>query len=299
MYDVLIIGAGPAGLTAAIYARRYGHSVLVFEKLIYGGQVSNTPDVENYPAISRITGADFATNLYTQVIFEEVQAVSLEGAEKTVITANGTYQGRTVIIANGAQRRTLGCPGEDTFSGRGVSYCATCDGAFYKDQDVAIVGGGNTALEDAFLSNLCTNVHILHRRDAFRGNPILVQALEKKPNIHIHFDTTVEEILGKEKLEGIKVRNTQTQKTEIIPVKGVFVAIGLAPENQLFADTLPLDRSGYLQADERCTTSIAGVFVAGDTRQKVLRQIVTATSDGAIAAFEASNYLNQQASVEQ
>ena len=301
MYDVLVIGAGPAGLTAAIYARRYGHTVAVLERLIYGGQVANTPDVENYPAIARITGADFATNLYTQamdlgaqVLFEEVLSATLEGEVKSATTSSGTHRGRTLIIANGAQRRKLGCPGEERFAGRGVSYCATCDGAFYRDQEVAIVGGGNTALEDAlFLANLCSKVHLIHRRNQFRGNPILSQALLQKENIQVHYDTAVDRILGETAVQGLELRDLKTQERTTLPVRGVFVAIGLAPENQMFQGALSLDEAGYLVADESCQTSIPGVFVAGDTRRKALRQIVTATSDGAMAAFGASNFLNQ------
>ena len=299
MYDGLVIGAGPAGLTAAIYARRYGHTVAVLERLIYGGQVANTPDVENYPAIARITGADFATNLYTQavdlgaqVLFEEVLSATLEGEVKSATTSSGTHRGRTLIIANGAQRRKLGCPGEERFAGRGVSYCATCDGAFYRDQEVAIVGGGNTALEDAiYLAGLCSKVYLVHRRDAFRGNDILVKAVQSRENIQICWNAVPAAITGDKAVTGCRLRDTVTGEERELAVSAVFVAIGLVPDNAIWGDAVQLDPSGYIQAGEDCRTNLPGVFVAGDTRTKPLRQLVTAAADGAVAAFEAGNYL--------
>lgn len=298
MYDIIIIGAGPAGLSAAIYAIRAGHTVAVFEELIYGGQVANTPEVENYPAIEKISGVEFATNLYNhavnlgaEIMFDKVTSAKLIGDVKAIIAGEKTYEAKTVIIANGAKRRKLGCEGEEKLSGRGVSYCATCDGAFYKAKDVLIVGGGNTALEDAlFLANNCTMVHLVHRRDSFRGNKILADAVIANDKITIHYNTVPEKIYGTKTVEGVIIKNVETDITEDIAVSGVFVAVGLEPDNAVFADELEL-QDGYIKADETCETNIAGVFAAGDTRTKKLRQIVTAASDGANAAVEASSYI--------
>jgi len=300
-YDIIIIGAGPAGLSAALYAKRYGLTPVVLEETVYGGQLVNTPEVENYPGIQHITGVDLSMALYEQVAALDVEirlegatACSLMGDTKTVTTSSGELTAPAVIIANGARRRTLDCPGEERLSGRGVSYCATCDGSFYKGKTVAIVGGGNTALEDAlFLANLCSEVHLIHRRDEFRGNQILVDALLKRTNIIVHYDTVPTEILGEKTVEGIALQNVKTKNTETLTVSGVFVAIGLVPENTLFAGQVDLDKAGYIVAGEDCKTNLPGVFVAGDTRTKSLRQIVTAAGDGAVAAFEATNFINE------
>ncbi len=300
MYDIVIIGGGPAGLTAALYAKRYGMDILVLESAIYGGQVTNTPEVENYPGIKSIAGADFAFQLYEQIVnlgveirLEGVEQVDFTGPVKVIKTIKDTYEARTVIIANGAKRRKLLCVGEAELTGKGVSYCATCDGAFFKGKDVAIVGGGNTALEDAlFLANNCRTVHLIHRRDAFRGNKILSDAVVARENIHIHYDSVVDEIYGHAKVEGIVLRNVKNDQTQDLPLAGVFVAVGLEPDNKLLAGQVELDRAGYIVAGEDCKTSLAGVYAAGDTRTKELRQIITAAADGAVAAFEASNLIN-------
>lgn len=300
MYDIVIIGGGPAGLTAALYAKRYGMDILVLESAIYGGQVTNTPEVENYPGIKSIAGADFAFQLYEQIVnlgveirLEGVEQVDFTGPVKVIKTIKDTYEARTVIIANGAKRRKLLCVGEAELTGKGVSYCATCDGAFFRGKDVAIVGGGNTALEDAlFLANNCRTVHLIHRRDAFRGNKILSDAVVARENIHIHYDSVVDEIYGHAKVEGIVLRNVKNDQTQNLPLAGVFVAVGLEPDNKLLAGQVELDRAGYIVAGEDCKTSLAGVYAAGDTRTKELRQIITAAADGAVAAFEASNLIN-------
>lgn len=299
MYDCIIIGAGPAGLTAAIYAARAGKNVVVFEELIQGGQVANTPEVENYPAIKKVSGVEFAMNIYDQatslgveVIYDKVSDVELTGKTKIIKTSSKTYEAKTVIIANGVKRRKLGCDGEERLSGMGVSYCATCDGAFYKQKVTAVVGGGNTALEDAlYLANICTQVHLIHRRDNFRGNKILADLVEEKENIIIHYNSEVLKINGENKVESITLRTIGTDETEIVDLSGVFVAIGLMPENDIFKNQIKLDKNGYIEAGEDCHTNIDGVFVAGDTRTKILRQIVTATSDGAMAATEMVNYI--------
>nr|WP_312214036.1 thioredoxin-disulfide reductase [Clostridioides sp.] len=300
MKDVIVIGAGPAGLTAALYAVRAGLTVTVYEKSVYGGQVTGTAEVENYPSIRKISGFDFANNIYNQSIsqgveinFEEVEKIEDKGNYKVVKTSSGDHESKTVIIANGVERRKLGCKGEKEFTGKGVTYCATCDGAFFKNQDVAIVGGGNTALEDAlFLANNCSKVYLIHRRDSFRGDKILIDAVLKRENIEIIYDSGVDEITGDTKVREIKIKNLKDDSISTITVDGIFVAIGLEPKNQMFSNILELDKSGYIVADESCTTKVEGVFVAGDNRTKFLRQIITAASDGAIAAVQAANYVN-------
>lgn len=298
-YDTLILGGGPAGLTAALYAKRAGLSPLVLERAVYGGQMVNTPAVENYPGIPGVSGAELAMALHRQVAdlgvevrMEAPADYDLNAGVKTVATAQGVYEAPTVIIANGAKRRPLGCPGEDRLAGRGVSYCATCDGAFFRGREVVIVGGGNTALEDAlFLANLCSSVHLVHRREQFRGSPILVKAVEQRENIILHRSAVVEEIAGGEKVSGVVLRNVATGETGTLPAAGVFIAIGLAPDNQVFAGQLALDQAGYIIAGEDCRASLPGVFAAGDTRTKAVRQIVTAAADGAVAALGAAGYI--------
>lgn len=298
--DLLIVGAGCAGLTAAVYAIRAGHSAVVLEKGMYGGQIALTSEVENYPSIEKISGVELATLIYNQAVkqgadirFEEVTEARLGAKEKIVVTTGGEYRARAVILANGVERRKLGCPGEAEFTGRGVSYCATCDGAFFRGRDVAVVGGGNTALEDAlFLSNLCRKVYLIHRRDQFRGEKVMVDAVLARNNIEILYRHTVEEILGDKVVTSVRAAGPEDgQRT--LDVAAVFVAIGLIPVNQLFAEA-GLDANGYLVAEEDCNTKLPGVYAAGDTRSKPLRQIITAASDGAVAAVAASNYLNAQ-----
>ncbi len=303
MIDVAIIGAGPAGLTAALYAARAGFSVLVFEKNIYGGQVASTSEVENYPAIERISGVEFSMNIYNQVVkqgvevlLEEVKYVDLNGSIKKLNTEFGEYEAKTIIIATGVKRRKLGCDGEEKFLGRGVSYCATCDGAFFKGRDVVVVGGGNTALEDAlFLSNICKSVTLLVRKEKVKGEKFLLESVKSRNNINLMYNTTVNEIGGVgENVSFVTVSDKNLKKEERLEVSAVFIAIGLEPDNSIFSDPIKLDESGYILADETCKTNVSGVFVAGDTRQKNLRQIVTAISDGAIAADNVTQYLNSQ-----
>ena len=298
--DILILGGGPAGLSAALYAKRAGLVPVVLERSVYGGQVTSTPEVENYPGILNITGVDLAMALYEQVSalgveirLEEPTSYRLDTDPKVVETARERYEAKAVIIANGAKRRTLGCPGEEALAGRGVSYCATCDGAFFKGREVAIVGGGNTALEDAlFLANNCAAVHLIHRRDQFRGSRILVDSVLGRENIRIHYDSVVEEIFGEPNVEGLRLKNVVTGETSELRVAGVFVAVGLAPDNGAFAGQLELDPAGYIRAGEDCRTSLPGVFAAGDTRTKEVRQIITAAADGAVAALGAANLIN-------
>ena len=296
MTDVIIIGAGPAGLTAALYAARAGLSVLVFEKNIYGGQVAVTSEVENYPSIERITGAEFSKSLYKQVIkqnvevrLEEVKRVDFAGDVKKIFTDSGEYDAKTVIIANGVKRRKLGCKGEAEFAGRGVSYCATCDGAFFKGKDVAVVGGGNTAVEDAlFLSNICKSVTVLVRGDKVRAERLLLEAAKAKSNITFKYNTVVEEICGENgSVSSLSIVDKVSSEESKLDVAAIFIAIGLEPSNSIFSEFVELDEHGYIVADESCLTKVPGVFVAGDTRTKTLRQIVTAAADGAVAAKNA------------
>lgn len=298
MVDVIILGAGTAGLSAAIYAVRAGLSVLVIEKNYHGGQIVNTPEVENYPGIPRITGFEFVENLYQQVtglgveiVYEEIRGVDLRPAVKTISAAGHEYQARTVIIANGAAHRHLNCPGEEKFAGKGVSYCAACDGAFYKGQDVCVVGGGNSALEDAlYLARTCRKVYLIHRGNEFRANRVTVNAVKACPNVELIANSTVEEILGGDLVEAVELRHNMQFHKRRLDVSGIFVAIGLEPQNQLFSSSLRLDGAGYIVAGEDCKTNIPGVFVAGDTRTKKVRQLVTAAADGAVAATEAAQY---------
>lgn len=299
--NIIIIGAGPAGLTAAIYARRAGYGAVVLEENIYGGQVATTSEVENYPGYRQISGVDLSMKLYehaealgAQIRFEQLTGCELQAPLKRLTASSGEQlQARAVIIAGGAKRRQVGCPGEDRLRGRGVSYCATCDGAFYKGKQVAVIGGGNTALEDAlFLSNSCPVVHLIHRREEFRAVPSLQQAVQARENIQLHLGKTASEILGEKAVEGLRLSDQKTQAEELLAVSGVFVAIGTQPDNALYRGQLPMDAQGYFLAGEDCQTPLPGVFVAGDCRKKPLRQIVTATADGAVAATMAAAYLN-------
>ena len=300
IYDIIIIGAGPAGLTSAIYARRANKKVLVLEAKSYGGQIINTLDIDNYPAEEHISGFDFATKIYNQaknlgaeIVFEKVTNIKDSGKEKEVITTKNTYKTKTIIIATGSENRKLGIPNEDELVGKGISYCATCDGAFYKGKKVAVVGGGNTALEDAlYLSDLAEKVYLIHRRDEFRGSASTVELLKTKDNIEFIYNSNVTKLIAKERLESIEVTNNDGSISNI-EIDGLFVAVGRIPENENFAKLINLDNSGYIIAKEDCKTNIEGIFVAGDNRVKEVRQLVTATSDGAIAATAAINYINK------
>jgi len=301
MTDILIIGAGPAGLTAAVYARRAGLSVQIYESSMYGGQILTTPEVENYPSVQKIAGWELAQNLYehatalgAELLFEEVRGIEDLGTHKRVTTATGTVDAKAVIIANGAKRRKLEVPGEDSHVGLGVSYCATCDGSFFAGKTACVVGGGSTALEDAlYLANLCERVHLIHRREGFRGQQTLLDAVRAHEKIEIHVNRVPLEVVGEngQPITAIRLKDTQSGEEETIPTDAIFVAIGLSPDNSMFAPLVALDEGGYVIASENCHTNVPGIFVAGDTRQKALRQIVTAASDGAIAATEAAGYL--------
>ena len=298
MTDVLIIGAGTAGLTAAIYARRAEKTVLVLEANSFGGQIVNTPSIENFPAAPHVSGFDFAMRLYEQatalgaeIRFEKALELR-DGDPKTVVTAKNEYVAKTVILATGSKNRKLGLSEEERLTGRGVSYCATCDGHFFRGKTVAVVGGGNTALEDAlYLSDMASKVYLIHRRDSFRGEEALANRLKEKENAEFVLNSTVTELIAGAKLEAVRVSIADGNE-RVLPVDGLFVAIGRIPENQAFSPPVQLDEAGYVAAGEDCRTNVPGVFVAGDNRTKTVRQLVTAAGDGAVAALEAVKYLN-------
>ena len=302
MVDIIIIGAGPAGLSAAIYARRASKSVLLLEANTFGGQIVNTPDIENYPVAEHISGFEFATKLYTQATnlgaelkFERALEIKEEGGIKKVITAKNEYEAKAIIMATGAKNRKLGVAREDEMVGKGVSYCATCDGAFYRGKPVAVVGGGNTAIEDAaYLADIASDVYLIHRRDAFRADSASVEKLKTKENVHFILNSTVAELLAEKKLTGLILSDKQGNRTQL-ETQALFIAVGRIPENKCFANVLALDAEGYALAGESCITETAGIFVAGDNRTKEVRQLVTATADGAVAATEAVKYINATA----
>ncbi len=299
MYDIIIIGAGPAGLTAAIYACRAEKRTLVLEAKSYGGQIINTPDIANYPVAPGISGFEFATTLYHQakdlgaeIRFEKVVGVE-DGAVKIVRTPQNTYEAKAVILATGAENRKLGVDGEAELTGRGVSYCATCDGNFFRKKDVAVAGGGNTAVEDAlYLADLANKVYLIHRRDAFRADAAMVSKLKEKENVQLVLNSTVTKLVAETRLKAVEVTDKVSGKVTTLPVQGLFVAVGQVPENENFKALVELDAGGYAVAGENCHTKTPGIFVAGDNRTKEVRQLVTAASDGAVAATEAIRFLN-------
>ena len=301
MYDIIIIGAGPAGLSAAIYARRAAKKTLILEASAYGGQIINTLSIENYPVNPHISGYDFATNLYNQVKDLEAEvkfekAIEIEDKKdyKNVITPKNSYTTKTIILATGSYNRSLNLDNEKDLIGKGVSYCATCDGAFYKKKDVAVVGGGNTALEDAlYLSDIANKVYLIHRRDEFRADASVVNQLKETENVEFIYNSNVTKLISDTKLKAIEITNNNGKRKEI-NVDGIFIAIGRIPETQNLSKLINLNNDGYVIADENCHTNIEGIFVAGDNRTKELRQLVTATSDGAIAATEAIKFINQK-----
>lgn len=298
MNDIIIIGAGIAGLTASIYARRAGYSVLILEGNIHGGQMVESSIIENYPGIPNTDGPELAVAIYdqatalgTQIVYENALHIHDEGIIKRVKTDSGEYEARCVIYAGGVKRRRLGCAGEDRLAGRGVSYCATCDGALYRGKTVMLVGGGNTALEDALtLSKLCEKVYIVQNLDRFTGDTVLAQAVASCHNIESFFNSKVKDINGERSVESATIISSDGCETTL-DCDGVFVAIGMVPDTSILAGICKLDEYGYVCADECCETSAAGIFVAGDCRTKRLRQLVTAAADGANAASSAAKFL--------
>lgn len=299
VYDVIVIGAGPAGLTAAIYLRRANKQTLVLEAKMCGGQIVNTMDIENYPAEMHISGMEFSDKLQAQakelgaeIKYEKAIEIKKVKDIYEVTTDEGKHKARALVIATGADNRKLGLENEDELLGKGVSYCATCDGAFYKDKDVAVIGGGNTALEEAlYLSKIANKVYLIHRGSMFSGDDKTVELLEKQENVEMMMNSNVKALIADDKLKEVKIIDGD-DKEKSLKVDGIFVAIGYIPETQNFAKIIGLDKAGYVKAKEDCETNEAGIFVAGDARTKEVRQLVTATGDGAIAATKAIKYLN-------
>lgn len=298
MVDVLIVGAGPAGLTAAIYARRAAKSVLLLEASACGGQILNARDVGNYPAFEHVSGPEFADRLTAQVKalgaeirLERVLSIQSGDREKTAVTRKCRYSGRTLILAAGSEVRKLGLAREEALTGRGVSYCAACDGAFFRNKTVAVVGGGNTALEDAlYLADVADTVYLIHRRSAFRGEESTLTRLKERENLHFLLDSRVTKLLGLRCLEGVEVTD-RDGNVRTLAVDGLFAAVGRVPSNRVCQDLVELDAGGYIAAGEDCRTSVPGIFAAGDGRTKQVRQLVTAAADGAVAAAGAVRYL--------
>lgn len=297
MYDIIIIGAGPAGLTAALYALRAEKSVLVIEKGVFGGQITFSPKIENYPGFAALSGNELADKMMEQVLshgaefeMETVTGLVDENGVKKVVTEGGVFEGKTVIIATGAAHRHLGVPGEEELIGGGISFCAVCDGAFYSGQTVAVIGGGNSALQEAtLLSDTCKEVILVQNLPQLTGEKRLADELLAKPNVSAIYNSTVSGFESENgAVTGVKIHNAATGEDSTLPVEGVFVAIGLVPATDFLKDTGLLDEYGYVKADESCRTAMPGVFVAGDCRTKTVRQITTATADGATAALAAA-----------
>ena len=299
MYDIIVVGAGPSGLTAAIYARRSNKSVLVFESSTPGGKIINTLNIDNYPALPHVSGVDFANNLYNQTKelgaefkFERVLNIKNYGDYKEVITANNTYKCKSIILATGNDNRTLGLENEKELVGKGISYCATCDGAFFKGKDVCVVGGGNIAVGDAiYLSDLANKVYLVYKKNELSAEDILIDELKSKKNIELLLNSSLIKINGKKMLESVTIKDKDGNNISL-EVSGLFVAVGRNPQNENFKDIIKTDDKGYIIAGEDMHTNISGIFASGDNRVKELRQLVTACSDGAIAAMEAIKYVN-------
>ena len=298
MYDIIIIGGGPAGLTAAVYARRANKTVLVIEKSTFGGQITFSPKVENIPGFAQITGNEFAEKLVEQALGLEAEVECAEvlsvknGEIKTVVTDSGEFQCKALIIATGAKHRMLGLEREEQMVGNGISFCAVCDGAFYEDKTVAVIGGGNSALQEALLlAETSKKVYVVQNLDFFTGEQKLVEQLKTKNNVEIILGTVVEGLVGDNELTAINLCRVADNEKSTLKIDGMFVAIGLIPQNEAFADLIKLNQFGYAEADETCVTTAEGVFVAGDCRSKAIRQVATAAADGAVAALAACNFI--------
>ena len=301
MYDIAIIGAGPAGLTSALYALRADKTVVVLEKATFGGQITFSPKLENYPGTGTLSGNEFASKLVEQVMeqgadieLEDVVSVSKNGDIFKVVTEDTEYEAKSVIVATGAKHRMLGIENEEDLVGNGISFCAVCDGAFYKDQTVAVIGGGNSALQEALLlSGLCKKVYVVQNLAFLTGEERLAKELESKDNVEIILSSVVTAFNGENELEAVVVKNTETDEEKILTINGVFIAIGLIPQNEPFAELINLDSYGYADSGEDCTTATEGIFVAGDCRKKRIRQVATAVGDGAVAALAACDYIDK------
>ncbi len=298
MYDIVIIGGGFAGLTAALYSARFSRKVLVIEEVAFGGQIMNANEVENYPTIINTSGFELSNNLYNQVKdlgvdFLSDSVIKIENAkEKKIFTTNKEILCKSIIIASGMKRRKLEITSEDRLTSRGISYCATCDGALFKDKTVAVIGSGNTALEDGiFLSNYTKKVYMINRGNSFKGEKYYLDVLKEKKNVEFIFESQVIAISGDDKLSDITIKNKINNEEKVINLEGLFIAIGQIPNTEIYKGLINLDEYGYIKADESCKTNIDGIFVAGDIRTKEVRQLVTAASDGAVAAVKANNYI--------
>ncbi len=301
MYDVVIVGSGTAGMTAAIYVQRAGKKALVLDEAGFGGQIVFTSCIENYPGIQNVSGPEFADGLHKQAEelgaeFKVERVISIEKKEKafSIITGVAIYEAKSVIVATGVKSRKLGIEGEEKLVGSGVSYCATCDGNFFKGRDIAVVGGGNTALEDAeVMSGIANKVYLVHRRDEFRGEQLTVERLKTKDNVEFVLNSKPVEVVGNFAVEGLKVLNTLDNKERMLEVSGVFVAVGHVPDNKAFEKFINLDPQGFVDAGENCRTNIDGIFAAGDCRNKKVRQLITAAGDAAVAAVAAIEHANK------
>ena len=300
LYDMIVVGGGPGGYTAALYAARSGLDVLVLEKLSAGGQMALTETIENYPGFAEgVGGFELAEIMQRQAErfgakseYAEVEKMELSASPKVLYTSAGTFYAKTVVLATGANPRKLGVAGEDELVGRGVAYCASCDGMFYKDKTVVVVGGGNTAAEDALiLSRIAKKVILVHRRDTLRATKVYHQPLMQTGNVEFRWNSVITELLHDEKLTGVRLENVKTGEQELLPCDGVFVSVGRVPVTELVQGQLELDAGGYVVADETTATSIPGVYAVGDVRTKQLRQVVTAVADGAVAVHQAEQYL--------
>ena len=301
MQDIIIIGGGPSGLSAALYGARAGKDTILFERMFVGGQMATTSMIENYPGVQSISGIELALSMENQAksfgakfLYEEVLSVELDKINKIVKTNNSTYMAKTVILAMGASPQELGVPGEKELRGMGVSYCATCDGAFFRDKVTVVVGGGNTALEDAiFLSGICKKVYLIHRRDSFRAEAILQEKVSATENIEIIINSTVEEIKGTKHVENIVLKNIKTNKNTTINIDGIFIGIGTKPNSELIKGIIEITNNNYIYTDNNMQTNLFGVYAAGDVREKMTRQVVTASADGAAATQSAIRYINE------
>lgn len=299
MYDIIIVGGGPAGMTAAIYGASARKKVLILEKDSMGGKILKTNKIKNYPGFEEISGFDYSNNLFNQVKklgvevkFEEVLKIN---KDKSIITNKSKYNAGAIIIATGSKNKTLNILNEDKFLGKGISYCATCDGMFFKGKNIAIVGGGNSSISEAlYLSNIVKNLYVIYRQKEFKFDSIDLETLKKKDNVTFIFNSTVSKLNGNEFMESITVKNNEDNNESEISVDGLFISIGFTPLSSLCEEILELSDNGYILSNEECTTNIDGVFVAGDVRKKSVRQLTTACSDGTIAAIKAFNYLNRK-----
>lgn len=301
MHDIIVVGSGPAGLTASIYARRANKSVLILEKGIFGGQVTFSPCIENYPGYIKMSGNEFADKLIDQAVtlgadieMETVKEIVDNGDTKVVKTNLSEHTAKAVIIATGCKHRQIGLPNENALIGNGISFCATCDGAFFKNKTVAVLGGGNSALQEAILlSDLCSKVYVIQNLDFLTGEDKLCKILENKSNVEIIYGTIITELIGEDELKSIVLKNEKDGSVANLDVDGLFIAIGLVPDNESFSNIANLNKQGYFDSDETCSTKTKGIFTAGDCRNKSVRQITTAVADGAVAALAAVKYIDE------